>query len=123
MPSYNLFIPSPAHLMAVSPILRTFVMSFLSFSPTALTPPPINRVYIKSPTYSPISSPISVPTTGIGISVPNNPPKPAPTPLKSACWIGSPFSSDATTVIRGPITGILSFLASDAGILNFLATL
>ena len=45
--------------------------------------------------------------TGIGISVPSNPPTAAPKPFISALAGGSPASKEETATIRGPMIGIL----------------
>ena len=92
---------------ASPPISIIVLKAFTSFSPAALGPLPRISVYKRSPTKTPNASPISVPTTGIGMKVPRNPPRAAPNPLNNACAGGSPASRDDTATIIGPTIGIL----------------
>ena len=106
IPFMNLPKPRPTQSMAIVPALIILVMSSFILCMTAPGPPPINRTYIRSPTYSPMISPMIGPRIGIGRKAPRIPPTRVPPTLNNACAAGSPDNNDVTPTIKGPTTGI-----------------
>ena len=119
-----LWKPPANHSAAAFPALRIAIPASLSFLSAASGPPPIISSYNKSPTNIPITPPSSVPTTGMGMAVPNNSPRAVPSERKSALPRLPLLRNSVIPTISGPMIGILiPFAALDTPLNMFKALL